>query len=346
MAPAQAVCDDRDQQVGTTERLVCRLDPGSEAPPEILSRFTDCSAWGRAEPAAAKPPFAASLVQALRVHQWTKNAIILTPVVTSHQIANPRMLLQVAVAVVSLSLCASAMYVLNDLVDLENDRRHPTKRSRPFASGALSLRAGWMLWPLLLAASFVVGLFLPLEFLGVLLAYAATTVAYSLHLKRLMLVDVFTLAALYTLRLVAGNAATGVAYSAWLLGFAMFLFLSLALIKRVAELHRLRTAEKEPASGWGYVAGDLELLEILGLVSGGLAVLVFATYVTSADVQKLYHHPFLLLLACPLLFYWITRLWLIVHRGNMHTDPVVFTLGDRAGYVIAALTALILFCAT
>ena len=343
MASGQAVCDDRDKQVDTAGQIICRLDPGSDAPPEILSRFADRSA---PEPAVAKLPLAVSLVQSLRVHQWTKNALIVTPVVTSHQIANPRMLVEAALAVVAFSLCASAMYVLNDLVDLENDRRHPTNRARPFASGALPTRAGWTLWPLLLAGGLAVGLLLPLEFLGVLAAYAVTAVAYSLHFKRLMLVDVFTLAALYTLRLVAGNAATGVAYSAWLLGFAMFLFLSLALVKRVAELHRLRTAEKQPANGRGYLDCDLELLEILGLVSGGLAVLVFATYVTSVDVQKLYRHPFLLLLACPLLFYWITRLWLIAHRGRMVTDPVVFTLRDRAGYLVAALTALILFCAT
>ncbi|MDB6019519.1 MAG: putative Prenyltransferase, UbiA family [Pedosphaera sp.] len=294
------------------------------------------------EPNTALP----ALIKAIRPHQWVKNLIILVPLLTAHQLTNSRLLANALLAFVAFSLCASAVYVLNDLFDLEADRHHPTKRLRPFAAGRLSIPTGALLALACLAASTATAYLLSGEFLCVLALYFLLTSSYSWRFKQVELLDVFFLAGLYTMRLIAGHAATNIAYSFWLLAFSMFIFLSLALVKRFTELNALRQQNKQSSKGRGYLANDLELIATLGIVSGCLAVLVMALYVHSDEMLKLYHHPVVLLMVCPLLMYWISRVWLIAHRGKMHDDPIVFALKDRVSYLIGALTLAVLWLAT
>lgn len=286
-----------------------------------------------------------ALVQALRPHQWAKNLIVFVPLVTAHRL-DFWPLLAAWGAFFAFCGCASGVYLLNDLLDLDADRHHPSKRHRPFASGRLPLPVGLILSPLLLLISGAVAWMLTPWFAGLLALYLLTTTAYSWQLKRVALLDVFILAGLYTLRLIAGHVVTGIAYSAWLLVFSMFIFLSLALLKRFPELQELRRQNRDIARGRGYTANDLELVATLGLVSGSLAVLVQALYVNSDQVVRLYRHPTLLLLACPLFLFWISRVWFMAHRGQMHTDPVVFVLKDWVSYAVGALTLLVVWLAT
>ena len=256
-----------------------------------------------------------------------------------------------AISAFVFSLCASGVYVLNDLLDVEADRRHATKRLRPFAGGDLPLPVGLAAFPLLLGASAVVGWKLSWGFAAALGTYVVLTTSYSWRLKQVALVDVFCLTGLYTIRLIAGHEATGILYSFWLLVFSMFIFLSLALMKRFLELKEARQSNKTDIKGRGYVPGDAELVASLGSSSGYLAVLVLALYVhshfvNSPEVTVHYQHPMLLLLICPVLLYWISRVWLIAHRGQMHDDPIVFALKDRVSYLAAALALVILWLAT
>ena len=293
----------------------------------------------------ARESWIAALLKSLRPHQWLKNLIVFVPIVTSHKL-DFWPLLAGAGAFMALCLCASGGYLLNDLLDLEADRHHPTKRRRPFASGSLPLQAGLMLAPILLVASAVVAWETHPPFVALVFIYFVASTAYSCCLKRVPLLDVFVLAGLYTLRLIAGHVVTGIEYSAWLLVFSMFIFLSLALLKRFCELRGLREQNQTDAKGRGYAVDDLELVATLGLVSGYLAVLVLALYVNSQQVIELYKRPLLLLFICPLILYWISRVWLIAHRGQMHSDPVVFALKDWSSYVIGALTLAVMWFAT
>lgn len=288
----------------------------------------------------------ASLLKLLRPHQWVKNFIVFIPVVTSHQITRPAVLGAAALGAVAFSLCASAIYVFNDLMDLAADRRHPSKRRRPLASGELGLPWAFLLPPVLLGMAMSIGGLLPGGFTLVLAIYFATSTAYSLHLKRTPLLDVFVLSSLYTLRLLAGHAATGIVTSDWLLAFSIFLFLSLALVKRFQELQTLPPDSQGQIRGRGYEAVDLPLLMPLGVASGYLAGLVLALYVSSEQVKALYHRPSLLLLVCLLLLYWVSRVWLIAHRGKMHDDPIVFALKDAPSYAVAAGALVIVWFST
>lgn len=287
------------------------------------------------------------LLKALRVHQWAKNVLVFVPMLAAHKGLQAPLLWNALLAFVAFSLCASSVYVLNDLLDLEADRRHPTKRQRPFAAGDLSVRAGVLLAPVLLAAG--VGLaawLLPVSFVALLAVYYAMTLAYSLHLKQVMVLDVLVLAGLYTVRIFGGSLAVGVPTSDWLLSFSMFLFLSLALVKRLSEMRRLRLANEEAAPGRGYLASDYELLASLGVASGYLSVLVLALYITSREVTVLYTHPERLWLLCPLMLYWVSRVWLLAHRGQVDEDPLVFALRDKVSYMVGAIAVLVLFAAT
>ena len=285
-------------------------------------------------------------LKAVRVHQWAKNLLLFVPLFASHRALDLASLTHAALGFAAFSLCASSVYVLNDLLDLEADRQHPTKKKRPFAAGLLPLKAGLVLAPLLLCAGFAIALLLlPRTFSLLLASYYAVTLAYSLYLKQVMVLDVLVLAGLYTVRILGGALAVGVPTSSWLFSFSMFLFLSLALVKRLSEVRRMRLSNQAVAHGRGYFAGDLEQLGQLGTSSGYLSVLVLALYISSAEVRQLYTHPQRLWLLCPVLLYWVSRVWLLAHRGEVNEDPLVFALKDKVSYAVGAVAAVILLVA-
>jgi len=282
-----------------------------------------------------------TLARALRVHQWLKNALVFLPVVLAHQWSNPQAILGTLVAALSFSCCASGVYLLNDLLDLEADRQHPRKRKRPCASGELPLPVAMALAPVLFALGFLIAGAAGTSFVIILAMYLVLTTAYSFRLKALALVDIILLAMLYTIRIVGGGVAAGVSVSQWLLGLSMFLFLSLACIKRFSELLVLQQRNENRTWGRGYSVGDIEQVASFGSASGYISVLVLALYVSSQEVVKLYHNPQVIWLACPLLLYWISRIWLLARRGLVHDDPLVFALRDRVTYVVGFLGMLI-----
>ena len=289
----------------------------------------------------------AALIRALRPHQWMKNLLVLAPIAGAHRLGDPTMLATAGAAFFCFGLVASSVYLLNDIADVEDDRRHPRKRHRPFASGDVPLATGWWLWPLCAAAGLgLAALLLPPAFATALTAYFLLTLAYSFHLKRAPILDVVTLAVLYTLRIVAGAFAVAVPLSFWLITISVFLFTSLAYVKRVSEL-RARSVEGEDTvlGGRGYSASDLPLVTALGVASGTLAVLVLALYIHDPVTATLYRTPKLLWLACPLLMHWISRVWLLAHRGQMDDDPVLFALRDRSSWMAGAVAAGVFLCA-
>ncbi len=285
------------------------------------------------------------VAKALRVHQWAKNVLVFVPVLASHQLTNGRLLLQAGLAFFSFSLCASSVYIVNDCLDLESDRRHPRKRNRPFASGSLSIPFGLALAAACLLGGILLAFALPRLFWLVLAGYLVLTTAYSLYLKQFVLLDVIILAQLYTVRVYGGGAATGVPPSHWLLTFSLFLFLSLALVKRFTELRLMSQAEGEGLPGRGYWVTDVEHVSSIGTASGLLAVLVLALYISSKEVLLLYTHADVLWLVCPVMLYWISRVWMLAYRNRMDDDPVVFAVKDPKSYAMAALIAAILFFA-
>lgn len=278
-------------------------------------------------------------LKAIRVHQWLKNAMLAVPLILTHEVFNIGMVMATVAAIVSFSFAASFVYVLNDLADLENDRRHHRKKRRPFASGQLSIPSGLMLGVVLLVISLLIAVFLKPLFLGVLLIYIVTTTAYSFVLKRKLLVDVFTLAGLFTLRVIAGAAATGIELSFWLLAFSIFFFLSLALVKRYVELQELADDEGSKRLGRGYYAVDFEMIGQAGISSAFGAALVLALYVNSTDVQEMYATPAMLWPLCPLILYMLLRIWMLARRGQMEDDPVVFIISDWRSQLVTAVGA-------
>jgi 4-hydroxybenzoate polyprenyltransferase len=266
---------------------------------------------------------------------------LLVPALAAHHFGAASVA-QSVIGLLSFSLCASGVYLLNDLVDLERDRRHPSKCKRPFAAGTISLFHGMALIPGLLTVSLLLSLLLPAEFTAVLGGYLALTLAYSLWLKHQMMLDVVVLACLYGLRLVAGGAAAGVGLSAWLAALSIFLFCSLALTKRCTELaDRIARGAGDPV-GRDYVLGDLPVLQMLAAASGFVAILVLALYVNSDAVRALYRHPERLWLLCVVLVYWVGRVQILAHRGDMHDDPVVFAATDRVSLACIALSGAVL----
>jgi 4-hydroxybenzoate polyprenyltransferase len=277
----------------------------------------------------------------LRLHQWLKNILIFVPMLAAHRFFDPPTLLRCALGFLAFSMCASSVYLVNDLLDLAADRQHPSKRSRPFASGRLPLAHGLVVAPLLATVAFVLALRLVPLFAGVLALYYILTLAYSLRLKKRAMVDVIALAGLYTIRIIAGSALISTAPSFWLLAFSMFLFLSLAMIKRYTELLTLLKRGKKNSTGRGYAVGDVQLVQSLGIASGYQAVLVLALYINSTASELLYRRPQVLWLLCPLLLYWISRTWLIAHRGLMREDPVIFAATDRTSQMVALACAIV-----
>lgn len=286
-------------------------------------------------------------VKALRVHQWLKNALVFAPLLAAHQITNFPVLMQAGFAFIAFSACASSVYVLNDLLDLESDRQHIRKRNRPFASCKISILYGALLVPLLLAVSLVISIiFLPLNFLMVLGVYFAMTLAYSIRLKRQVIVDVIMLGGLYTMRIVAGAAATAITPSFWLLAFSMFIFLSLAMVKRYSELSISLQQNKVDAAGRGYMVNDLPVLMAIGVSSSMVSVLVFSLYINLPETNLIYPNTVWLWAIPPILLYWNSRVWMKAHRGEVDDDPIVFAIKDWQSIIILVTTFFLLLLAS
>ncbi len=291
---------------------------------------------------------AKAMIRAMRPHHWLKNGLVFVPILLNHDVFDVAALGHGAVAFLAFSLLASAIYLLNDIVDVEADRRHPTKCKRPLAAGEISEAQAYAAVPLLVITSFALSWLLPRPqlFAMALGAYLVLALAYLFVLKRKLLVDVLGLAALHTLRILAGNAAAAIPLSSWLLAFSMFLFLSLALVKRYAELRITQDQSGLKKAGRGYHAEDIEALSQLGMASGCTCALIMALYVDSAAVKELYRHPELIWLICPIILYQMARIWFLARRGQMPDDPLVFMIRDWRSQLMGAVVVVIMVSAS
>ena len=276
-------------------------------------------------------------VKPLRLQHWLKNLLIFVPLLAAHRFEEIALSEKVLLAFLAFGCVASAGYLINDLFDLQADRHHPGKRFRSFASGDLPLSYGLAMIPLLVGLGCLIGALVSPLFLCVLLIYLALSLTFSLHVKKVAVLDVIVLAGLYTMRIMAGCAAIAIWPSHWLLAFSIFLFFSLALVKRYGELVIMRTIDGDGAKARGYELSDGELLAAMGTASGYLAVLVLALYISSNTAQVLYGRYEVIWFLCPLLLYWISHLWLTAHRGRMPDDPVVFAISDRVSRILMLL---------
>jgi 4-hydroxybenzoate polyprenyltransferase/phosphoserine phosphatase len=324
----------RDLQIWRHSRAAIVVNGGSSLERKVKTHTREVQTF------SAQGSRLALIFRALRPHQWAKNVLIFVALLAAHQATNVWALLSGLLAFVAFCLCASSVYILNDMLDLEADRAHPRKHRRPFASGDLPLASGFALFPALLVAGASVAAFLPPKFQLALATYYAVTVSYSFFLKRFLLLDAVALAGLYTLRIIGGASAASVPLSFWLLLFSVFLFLSLAFVKRYAELDALRRQQRLQAIGRGYRVEDLAVLQSFGTGAGYLSVLVLALYINSPEIQALYHRPKIIWTLCVLMLYWISRVWMTAHRGGMHDDPVVYALRDRVSLGIGVLAAV------
>jgi len=278
----------------------------------------------------------------LRVHQWAKNALVLVPLLTAHQFG-PWPLATALFAALAFSLGASAAYMLNDLIDVAADRAHLTKRHRPIASGEIAPVQAIAAMALLVMVALAIAAAISPSFLAVLSGYLALTTAYSMRLKRIALIDVVTLAVLYTIRVIAGAVAIGVAMSEWLFAFSLFMFMSLALVKRYIELDRRSSGDKPMSRD--YQPSDLAMIAVLAAAAGFNAVVIFTLYISSEAVRALYSHPQILWAGCPVLMYWIARVMLFAQRGLIHDDPVIFALKDRVSWFALGTIGAIMLAA-
>jgi 4-hydroxybenzoate polyprenyltransferase len=277
----------------------------------------------------------------LRPQHWVKNVLVIVPLAAAHQLGDFALLARVAMAFAAFSMCASGQYVLNDLYDLEADRTHPSKRNRPLASGEMTRTAAYAVIAVMWLASGLIAVQLGAAFAGVLAAYVVLMIAYSLRLKHVVLLDAVLLAAGYSARVAAGAVAVSILPSTWLIAFCLFLFYSLALIKRYAELAHNRDSQGPSAHARGYEAVDLPIVATFGIASGYLAVLVLALYLTSGRTPSLlYSQPMFIGLTAVLLLYWISYLWLVANRGQMPEDPVLFALRDSRSWVLVLLMGI------
>ena len=289
----------------------------------------------------------ATLAKAIRLHHWLKNLLLFVPLIIAHRIEETQLIINAFAGFISFSLCASSVYLVNDITDLKADKMHPVKRRRPFASGKLPLYFGFILPPIFLAIATVIALSLPMTFLQLIAIYLLISLTYSLKLKKIPLIDVLILAGLYTLRLFAGSVATGIPISFWLLAFSMFIFLSLAIIKRYSELQPI--AEKQASAhipGRGYHINDLATIQVFGICSGYISILVLALYINSDQVHALYRQPYILWALCPIFLYWISYAWMLAGRGEMVEDPLIFALRDQHSLVVGFITLFVIYWAT
>lgn len=330
--------------VGNSRDDICLFDAADTV--TVVQPDRSARAWHRASDRgsrliADRGHLARSILKAMRPHQWTKNLLVFVPLALNQDFFDSALVLSGIVGFLAFSLAASSVYILNDLLDLPADRRHKTKRNRPFASGAVPIPLGLALAGLLFVTSFLLSALLPIEFTAVLAVYMVATTAYSFVLKRMLLIDVLTLAGLYTLRIIAGAAAAHSMESFWLLAFSIFFFLSLALVKRFVEVADFGEGVTRSSSGRGYVGLDLETIGQAGMASGFASVLVLALYVDSAEVRQLYDHPYLMWPLCPLVLYIVVRIWVLARRNQMNEDPVVFILNDWRSQIMIGLGGLL-----
>jgi 4-hydroxybenzoate polyprenyltransferase len=297
---------------------------------------TDRIIENRSEPLPTGRSSIASVLSLLRPHQWVKNLLVPLPVLLGHQWKNHEVVQNALIATACFCATASAVYVTNDLLDIEADRKHVTKRLRPLASGALSKATAIVIAVLLILLAIVLVVRLPWGFGITLLVYLMVSSAYSLYLKTRVILDICILAGLYTIRLFAGGAATHIRISEWTLAFAMFCFLGLAAVKRYTELQRM-PEDASPLLRRGYRRADQPTVLALGMTSMMVSVLVVALYLNSPEVVVLYHRPEVLWLICPVLLYWFGRIWIMAGRGEMHADPIIFAIRDWVSLAAAAV---------
>jgi 4-hydroxybenzoate polyprenyltransferase/phosphoserine phosphatase len=321
---------------------VCRKRIAIRAPSQVRSRLLCLDP--ETEFLSHERPTWQVWARLLRVHQYSKNVLVLVPLLTSHEFTAAAVFGAVG-GMISFSLCASGVYIINDLIDLEADRLHPTKRERPLASGAIPLAYAVFLSPVLIASAMLLAALISPTFLLVLACYLGLTTAYTFSLKRRAIVDVVVLAMLYTLRVIAGGEAIDLSVSEWLLGFSMFMFMSLALIKRYVELSQNKKLSLPDPTNRNYNTGDMNIIGSLAAASAFNAITLFSLYLSSDTVHRLYRHPQFLWLICPLLMYWSSRALMVAHRDAMHDDPVVFALKDRTSRMIAIAMVVIVFIA-
>lgn len=283
-----------------------------------------------------------SLRKCLRLHQWSKNLLIFVPMLAAHEFENKESWIPAIKAFFAFSFAASTVYVFNDLIDLAADRLHPTKRRRPLASGALSIPKGIGLLGALLLITFLASLNLTSAFAGVVLFYFIMNIAYSAVIKRLIILDVVVLGGFYTLRLLAGGYATDTPISQWLLAFSTFFFFGLALVKRYTEVLKIPDSKN---TGRSYRRQDSQVLFTLGACCSVISILILSLYLNSERVADLYSHPDRLWLTLPVLLTWVGRVWITTHRGEMHLDPVVFAIRDRASWALGLTLGLVLWVA-
>lgn len=284
-------------------------------------------------------------IKAIRVHQWVKNLLIFIPFLLEHQLNNFSDIRVLVLGFLCLSFLASFTYIVNDLLDLESDRQNKTKKLRAFASGKLSIKQGLAIMILLFAAVVATAPLLPMPFILVLGAYFISTLSYSFYFKSVAMLDVCVLASLYTLRVIGGGLAINSELSFWLLAFSMFFFLSLALAKRVSELENLKQQQRQSSNGRAYQVIDLPMLTSAGVSSGILSIAVVALYINGEKVLQMYPLPQALWLICPLLLYWIGRVWMITARGEMHEDPILFAIRDHTSILTAFFAVLVILSA-
>jgi 4-hydroxybenzoate polyprenyltransferase len=283
-----------------------------------------------------------SFIELLRPHQWAKNLLLFAPALASNQIGNTALILELTQAFVAFCLCSSSIYIINDLMDLENDRKHPTKCKRPFSSGRLPINQGVILLPFLLVVSALVSLEINTMFVATISVYFLLTILYTFFLKNVVLLDCLILAGAYTLRIVGGSKVISSEISFWMVSFSVFLFLSLAYLKRYTELIDYKTQGNQvKVSGRAYTQTDAPFIQILGVSAGFISVLVLALYIDSTASAKIYFMPELMWAAVIVLLYWINWMWLKAHRGEMHSDPVIFALTDSVSLCSGVLFVLI-----
>ena len=310
--------------------------------PDGIAAKTDLSFSKVFEVSGSK---AADFFSLLRVHQWSKNVLILVPFALDQRFGDWPATVSILMAFMAMCLLASLTYIFNDMLDLQADRQNPTKSKRALPSSRISLVTGAKVAVLLLGMVLLLSAFLPYEFNLILLSYTILTLLYSFYFKQVAMLDVCMIAALHTLRVIGGTVAIAAEWSFWLLAFSMFIFFSLALAKRVAELLNLQKANKEVTLGRDYRVGDVPVLLASGVCTGYMSVLIVALYINSDKVRVMYNTPEFLWLVCPILMYWIGHIWMKTARGEMHEDPIIFAMRDRASLDIVGLVAVVVIAA-